>query len=143
MRVTVTIPTVGLTDKQRVAVARAYLNGGVVAVNRLLIRWGLVPPLYRSGVLFKPEKPGVESFADALTVYRRGHGDCAHLSAWRVAELQEALYQAKKAGKVRGRVRWPDLRLYMRPRRRMVHVQVRHSDGRIEDPSRFLGMAKE
>lgn len=139
MEVAVTIPP-ELSNRERVEVAEKLLQG-VVTANRLLIRRGLVPPLYRANVLYKREPKGVESFVDASIVNARGHGDCAHLAAWRVAELQEALRNAIASGQVRGRVRqWPDLRLYMRPKQKTVHVQIRHADGRIEDPSRFLGM---
>ena len=138
MQVAVTIPS-QLSNRQRVELARRFLRG-VVAANRLLIRKGLLPPLYRSNVLYQREPKGQETFVDAGLVHRRGHGDCAHLAAWRVAELQEALVRAIKAGRVKPGARMPSLRLYMRPKHRTVHVQVRHSDGRIEDPSRFLGM---
>lgn len=138
MYVAVTIPK-ELTNRERVKVARKFLRG-VVTVNRLLIRKGLVPPMYRANVLYRREPKGEETFVDAMTVYRRGHGDCAHLAAWRVAELQEALARAIREGKASAGARMPSLRLYMRPKHKTVHVQVRHSDGRIEDPSRFLGM---
>lgn len=138
MYVAVTIPP-ELSNKERVKLAREFLNG-VVAANRLLIRKGLIPPMFRANVLYKREPKGQETFVDAKTVLERGWGDCAHLAAWRVAELQEALRAAMIAGRVKGRPKWPQLRLYMRPRHKTVHVQVRHSDGRIEDPSRFLGM---
>ena len=142
MRITVTIPA-GLTDRESVEVARGFLKG-VVAVNRMLIRSGKLKPMYRSGVRYRREPDGEESFVDALTTQRRGFGDCAHLAAWRVAELQEALAAAIRNGNVKNtsKLRWPSLRLYMRPASRSVHVQVRHSDGRIEDPSRLLGMGK-
>lgn len=138
MKVTVTIPGT-LSNRERVAVARGFLNG-VVAVNRLLIRKGKLPLLYRSNVLYQREPKGEETFVDGSTVYERGHGDCAHLAAWRVAELQESLREAIASGKVSPDAPQPRLRLYMRPKHRTVHVQVRHSDGRIEDPSRLLGM---
>lgn len=138
MEVAVTIPP-QLSNRERVEVARKLLRG-VVAANRMLIRKGLIPPLYRANVLYKREPKGTESFVDASIVNERGHGDCAHLAAWRVAELQEALRNAIITGKVPRGARMPQLRLYMRPKHKTVHVQIRHSDGRIEDPSRFLGM---
>lgn len=138
MKVTVTIPS-ELSNRERVKVAKGFLRG-VVAVNRLLIKKGKLPPLYRADVLYKREPQGEETFVDGLTVYKRGHGDCAHLAAWRVAELQESLLAAIAAGKASPDARMPGLRLYMRPKHRTVHVQVRHSNGDIEDPSRFLGM---
>src|SRR5688572_2809245 len=63
---------------------------GMVALNRVQVRAKEVPPLYSSGVRYKEEPAGVETLRDALTTYRLRAGDCAHLAAWRVAELREA-----------------------------------------------------
>ncbi len=97
----------------------------MVAVNRVLIRKGLVAPLYQSGVRFKAEPPGVETFVDALTCKKVGHGDCAHLACWRCAECQQADERASL------RIKW---------KHPSYHVQVRRANGSIEDPSRLLGM---
>lgn len=145
MRVIVTLPP-SLTDEQRVTLARGFLMG-VTAVNRVLIREGLVPPLYKSGVRYAFER-GDEEFADALTCFQRGLGDCDDLCPWRLAELLEHHDREVRAGKRSPASKPPGLRLYMRRRgdRAMIHVQVRHSptkdfpNGRIEDPSRLLGM---
>lgn len=113
------------------AIAMAYLKG-VVLNNRLLIRSRQVPPLYSSGVEWRPEAWAgqFEEFADAATVMQRGFGDCDDLCAWRVAELHEQ-------GETKAR-----FRIYGRrgPRGWSMHVQVRRANGEIEDPSRFLGM---
>lgn len=90
-----------------------------------------LPPLYRSGVVFEEEPRGTETFRDARNVWKRGYGDCAHLAAWRCAELRAAGEDAKL------RVKWSCPR---HRRRRLFHVQVRRADGRIEDPARRLGM---
>jgi hypothetical protein len=97
----------------------------LVSINVGDIKRRKVPPLYQSGVYFQPEAPGFESFRDAANVYRVGHGDCAHLSAWRVGELIAKGEPANLA------VKW------LRGRRRF-HVVVRRGDGRIEDPSAIL-----
>lgn len=91
-----------------------------------------IPPLYRSRVQFQPEPGPHEEFADVITVLRRGWGDCDDLVAWRVAELQEAGEAA-------------DVRIYWRKPKTpggeiRMHAQVRRANGKIEDPSRFLGM---
>lgn len=138
MYIAVTIPP-HLSNRERVELARKYLEA-VVAANQLLIRRGHLGQLFRSNILYKREPKGVESFVTGDIVKERGHGDCAHLAAWRVAELREALRNAVLQGKVKRPKRWPHLRLYMRPKHKTVHVQVRHADGRIEDPSRLLGM---
>lgn len=145
MRVTVTLPP-ELTPSQRVKLARGFLMG-VVAVNRVLLREGRVPPLYASGVTYA-EEVGDEEFADALTCYRRGLGDCDDLAPWRCAELQEQHAALIRSGRLPPDTPPPSLTLYARNGpRALIHVQVRHwptkqfPKGRIEDPSRLLGMA--
>jgi hypothetical protein len=108
------------------------LLDALVLVNRLYLRTHHVPPLYRSGVRYKqePDDGTPEEFAAIPEVLRRGWGDCDDLAPWRVAELQEAGERA------RVRITW-------RRRgngRRLYHVVVRRGDGRVEDPSRLLGM---
>jgi len=103
----------------------------LVLVNRLFIRAHHVLPLYQSGVRYQQEpadgKP--EEFASIPVVLSRGWGDCDDLAPWRVAELQEAGEHATI------RITW---RRY--GKRRLYHVLVRRGDGRIEDPSKLLGM---
>ena len=109
----------------------------MVGVNCGLIRRHKVSPLYQSGVRFREEPRGVETFVDALTCERKGHGDCAHLAAWRCAEYRSIGVPAEI------RIRW---------RHPVYHVVVRLPHGRfprakrdrygvwIEDPSAELGM---
>lgn len=103
----------------------------LVGINRLYIRAHHVPPLYRSGVRYlqEPEDGRPEEFAAIPKVLARGWGDCDDLAPWRVAELQEAGEKAKI------RITWRRGR-----RGKTFHVVVRRGDGRIEDPSRLLGM---
>lgn len=116
------------------ALAQGFLRG-VVASNQVTIRemrrkGRTIPPLYESGVVYRREPPWKhEEFADILTVLRRGWGDCDDLCAYRVAELRESGEDPKA-----------DIRIYWRPRSNVMHVEVRRGDGRIEDPSRFLGL---
>jgi hypothetical protein len=166
-----------LTDPDQVAaVARDFLRG-VILANRLLIRAGLIPTLYTSGVRYRPEpwpctckrcgarnparserclKCGstdldfVEEFADALTVLRRGWGDCDDLSPWRTAELKEGgderadskITWATRCKDCSARIRSkaPCARCGSLRRRRAFHVVSRRGDGRVEDPSQYLGM---
>ncbi len=108
--------------------ARAALEA-VVLVNRVTMRSRRVPALYRSGVRYASEPAGTESFVDCTTVLERGKGDCAHLCAYRVAELRE-----------RGEPAALRITFKRLPGKRLFHVQVRRQSGRIEDPSRRLGM---
>lgn len=107
---------------------------GMVMLNRVQLKTGEVPPLYKSGVRYKAEPLGVETLRDALTTYRLRFGDCAHLAAWRVAELQEVGEQASIRIETKPSKRKAGLRLY--------HVVVRRGNGSIEDPSKILGMGR-
>lgn len=116
------------------ALAQGFLRGVVasnmVTIRELKRRGQTIPPLYESGVVYRREPPwGHEEFADILTVYRRGWGDCDDLCAWRVAELRESKEDPKA-----------DIRIYWRPNSKVMHVEVRRGNGAIEDPSRFLGL---
>lgn len=117
-----------LPAELRVAVARCYL-GALVDFNRQLIADGFVRVgIYASGVRYEIEPPGSdEEFADALTCYRRGWGDCDDLAAWRCAELLEAGHHAS---------------LFIGGKRRngryLMHCTVRLENGSIEDPSKRL-----
>jgi len=107
------------------------LLDALVSVNRLYLRMHHVPPLYESGVRYMQEPPDgkPEEFAAIPVVLSRGWGDCDDIGCYRVAELQEAGERATI------RITWRRV-----GRRRTYHVLVRRADGRIEDPSRLLGM---
>lgn len=87
---------------------------------------GALPPLYESGVVYRPESPDTWSTADL--VLARGWGDCEDLTAWRVAELR-----ARGVGAV-GDV--------YRVRPGQWHAVVQLPDGSVEDPSLRLGMGR-
>lgn len=133
MRIVVTIDPRKLEPELIALLAGEYLRG-VVMRNRIAIRRGEVPPLYQAGVRYErePWAGKYEEFADALTVYRRGWGDCDDLVAWRVAELREA---GERNADVSISFPYP-------PKRRgvMYHAMVRRADGSLEDPSARLGM---
>lgn len=122
----------GPRDPKAFALLVRGLLAVIVVYNRALLRGGL-QRLYETNTQYKEEKPGEDSFVDAATVVRRGHGDCAHLGAFRVAELLE---DGEKASL---RIKWGVQR---RNKPRPFHVEVRREDGTIEDPSRILGMGK-
>jgi hypothetical protein len=90
-----------------------------------------VPSLYRSGVRFKREPKGTESFVDLYEVLKNGGGDCAHLAAWRCAELRA------KGERATLRVTW---QVDPKKNLRVFHVVVRREDQSVEDPSALLGM---
>ncbi len=86
-----------------------------------------LPPLYKSGVVYRPEPnkgTGVEDFADPWTCFHRQWGDCDDLVIWRLAELiasgeQCPAPQVRRAGT-------------------RMHVLIRRADGSLEDPSKIL-----
>lgn len=176
MRIVTTINP-QLTDPDQVAAVARYFLRGVILANRMLIRAGLVPTLYKSGVRYRPEpwpctckrcgaqnppraecctKCGsaeldrLEEFADALTVLKRGWGDCDDLSPWRTAELQES-GDAGADSKISWKTRCKNCGAAVKSKvkcdqcastriGRVFHVVTRRGDGRVEDPSQYLGM---
>jgi len=98
---------------------------GLVALNRAVLRSQNLPPLYQSGVTYRPEGLGRERWLRADEVFAEDHGDCEDLAAWRVAELQVA-------GELGASV---DIE---RTGTRKYHAVVRRADGTREDPSRIL-----
>jgi len=100
---------------------------GLTAVNVVLLRRNpKAPALYKSGVRYRREKPGRENWLTIPKVISRGVGDCEDLSSWRAAELQRLGINAQV--------------LVIRSGPKTFHAVVRWPDGRIEDPSRKLGM---
>lgn len=88
--------------------------------------WKL-PPLYESGVRFRPDPyqgSGVENFKLPNAVYADGWGDCDRLVIYRIWELLCAGEPATC------RSEWVD---------NAVHVLVRRKNGQLEDPSIILG----
>lgn len=88
--------------------------------------WQL-PPLYRSGIVYRKEPlhgSGFEDFALPWQTYLRRWGDCDDLVIYRVAEL---LAHGEKAHCIAD---W---------NRGELHVRVRRANGQEEDPSIELG----
>lgn len=113
-------------DVPPTARALRALLGGLVALDRVILRDQELPPLYESGIRYQPEPPGQERWCRVDEIWRRKYGDCEDLVGARVAELQlrgEAAFQdVKKSGF------------------RRFHALVRRGDGTLEDPSLRLGM---
>lgn len=102
----------------------------LVMVNRITLRSDpSIPALYNSGCRYIREV-GEETFKDVSSILSSKGGDCAHLAAWRVAELLEGGENANL------RIQWKVLRKGPR----LFHVVVRRGDGSVEDPSKLLGM---
>lgn len=116
-------------DSKEGAQAARWIVKAMALCSMPQVLSGRVPPLYDSGVRYAAEKG--ESVTDALTTYSAGVGDCAHLAAWRLAELWAAGERGADC-----RIHW---REYSNGRK-VFHVLIRRTDGTIEDPSRLLGM---
>lgn len=87
--------------------------------------WGRpLPPLLRSGVVYRREASGHERWLLPHEVMARGAGDCEDLAAWLAAELRLKGVPAEFAVVASGPGRW--------------HAVVKMPDGRIADPSRLL-----
>jgi hypothetical protein len=100
---------------------------GLVKVNEHLIRVARLPGLYASGVRYKREPPGREVWQNAVQLVHAGIGDCEDLAAYRAADLR--VHEGEQAHAIAyrsGSGKW--------------HAVVRRGNGRIEDPSRRLGM---
>lgn len=102
-------------------------------INRAYLRaMPSTPDLYASGVRYLPERPGdVNRFQDIPRAMALGGTHCVGLSAWRAAELRErcgeaAAFRISTYPNVAGGV--------------LYHVQVERPGGRVDDPSRRLGM---
>jgi hypothetical protein len=89
------------------------------------------PPLYQTGVRYQEEPPGQEDWQDIPTTIALKIGDCEDLACWRAAELR-VKYGIQAVPTFVWKKRANGGYLY--------HILVRHPDGRVEDPSRALGM---
>ncbi len=118
-----------LTDHAKLA-ALEHLLEALTAVNVAWLREREAPWLYESGVRYEEEPPGRDEWQDIPETIKRREGDCEDLACWRLAELRvRSLEDAR-----------PFVKCSVYGRRTVYHVAVRRSDGRIEDPSRVLGM---
>lgn len=111
----------------------AILLNALFNINRLWLRTHPeAPRLYQAGVRYRAEPLGRENWRDVSAVLEAGIGDCEDLASWRAAELRE-----RDGVRARPAFRWRqvgDTRIY--------HIVVKLPDGRIEDPSRKLGMGR-
>lgn len=89
------------------------------------------PRLYDLGIRYELEPPGQEEWQDIPTSIRRKTADCEDLASHRAAELN--VFDGIKA--------FPTFNWRLRPSGAyLYHIQTGYPDGRIEDPSRALGM---
>lgn len=87
-----------------------------------------LPPLYESGIVYRPEPSGREWWEtahDLLDVVPDRSGDCEDLAAYRAAELR--FFDGENARVV-----------IVRTPRGSFHAIVEREDGSLEDPSRVV-----
>ena len=95
---------------------------GTIAANEILLSRDRYPPLYTSGIKYKPERG--EHWQHVDEILAAGRGDCEDLVCWRVARTRLSGGQARPKIYKTGPKRW--------------HTVVEHGDGTIEDPSKIL-----
>lgn len=107
-----------------------WLLEALVNINRAELRDNDFPPLYRAGIRYLREPKGREIWKDVAKTFQSGHGDCEDLACWRVAELRN-----------NGKRAQPYIRYRIAPGGMLVyHVMVLRANGKLEDPSKVLGM---
>lgn len=137
-------PIFAKSDPAHVRMSREMLRAGVIGLMLQDVAWlrayPQTPPLYRAGVVYRPEKNQRDTSGRLIQygeewqtipwILFRGYGDCEDLGAWRSAELNARGVRALPHIKIR---RLPNG--FWR-----AHVVVEWPSGRIEDPSAKLGM---
>ena len=141
----------------------------LVNINKWQLRQKNYPLLYKSGIFYHTDpstyllryENGVLNYApssewyDIPTLLKQGKGDCKNLVGYRVAELEHYFHiKSKPIIKWKWVAKDPNDVFYdWKPRMKdhpnyfqkvlLVHVMVQFPDGRIEDPSKLLGMGGE
>jgi hypothetical protein len=112
-------------------VALMQLLEALVAVNVAWLKEHAEAPwLYESGVRYEEEPPGRDDWQDIPETIALRVGDCEDLGCWRIAELRARVFERAL----------PFVKRSVTGPRTVYHVAVRRADGRLEDPSRILGM---
>lgn len=120
-------------DRSRKAVCCLMLGLSLANVEflRMMQRKGIrVPRLYDGDVHYQREE-GTENWQDIPNILHNGTGDCEDLACFRTAEY---LFRGIKATPY---VTWRK----DGANGTILHAVLRLPDGRIEDPSRALGMS--
>jgi hypothetical protein len=123
MRVIARVPLRGAEDV--LAALRAHVAASVRDIARAAREGRPLPPLYSSGVRYDRRDPN-ERWQLPSETFARRRGDCEDLACWRAAEL----WRRGERASVGVRRTGP----------RVLHAIVVRGDGRVEDPSKRLGM---
>lgn len=126
------------TEQDRARSERVLLGllSLLVVINESWLRaHPRAPKLYESGVRYRRERPGREDWLTVPSILERGHGDCEDLASWRIAEL--------RLTGIRAHPRITFRRFGPGGRFSLYHITLVYPDGRVEDPSRLLGMGQQ
>ena len=119
-----------LSDEAKIA-ALAQLLEALAAVNEAWLRENPTAPwLYESGVRYEEEPDLRDDWQDIPETIALRVGDCEDLGCWRLAELRTRVREYAR----------PFVKRSVVGARTDYHVAVQRADGRLEDPSRILGM---
>lgn len=119
----------GPSDLERSRLTLSALLYGLSLANKIFLEYyPKTPKLYDTSVIYRAETE-TEHWSDIPTTLKRGYGDCEDLACWRCGELQNQGINAL-----------PFIKWRKQDGRTIYHVIVRWPDGRLEDPSRSLGM---
>jgi len=98
-------------------------------INVWLLRHRQFPSIYNGRIKYAAEGPNKEDWYTVEDIHKYGYGDCEDLACARAAEYV-----------VRGINAYPDCSHKWIGGILLIHIFVRFPDGRIEDPSKQLGM---
>jgi hypothetical protein len=119
-----------LSDERRIRALERLLEALCDVNAEWLAEHPEAPWLYRSGVHYEEEPPGRDDWQDIPETLVRLGGDCEDLACWRIAELRVRVGEHVR----------PIVKRTLYGPRTVYHVAVAWPDGRLEDPSRILGM---
>jgi hypothetical protein len=130
-----------IRESSRFGVLQFLLHALTAANVAWLLDHPETPMLYESGVRYTEEASGVDEWLDIPEIlYRHAQGlpiDCEDLACWRVAELQVRCGERE----ARHHITVSDIPdAVIGQVVTTYHITVERVDGRIEDPSRLLGM---
>lgn len=124
-----------ISDPAKFRVMEMLLEALAEANAEFLREQPHTPWLYESEVVYMAEPDGRDEWQDIPDTLERGNGDCEDLAAWRVAELR-----VRKGEKVAFVISVQEQRTKRGEPVTMYHIQLKRADGRVEDPSKLLGM---
>jgi len=120
----------------------------LVGINLWQLRQKNYPLLYESGIYYKTIPPARQWY-DIPLMLKIGYGDCKNLVAYRIAELKH-YYNIDAKPCIKWKFVTHDskgVKLYDNDGDPLtillIHVMVLYPNGRIEDPSKILGMGGE